>query len=101
MNHLEGVSLSRQLADANASRNRPAITSHNQGNFSIVNEKWRYIRYVDGAEELYDIVNDPHEWSNLASKKPGQLKAMRKWIPKINNGPTPGNNHSVDTAYDQ
>ena len=30
-------------------------------------ERWRYIRYADGTEELYDHRNDPHEWKNLAS----------------------------------
>ena len=32
---LEGISLSPQLMDANAPRERPAITSHNQGNHGI------------------------------------------------------------------
>ena len=27
---------------------------------------WRYIRYMDGSEELYDHNSDPYEWSNLA-----------------------------------
>jgi hypothetical protein len=29
-------------------------------------EKWRYIRYADGGEELYDETADPYEWRNLA-----------------------------------
>jgi arylsulfatase A-like enzyme len=40
-------------------RERPAITSHNQGNHGIRSENWRYIHYADGSEELYDMVNDP------------------------------------------
>ena len=28
---------------------------------------WRYIRYADGSEELYDHAKDPHEWTNLAA----------------------------------
>ena len=66
--HLEGVSLWPQLQDANAPRRRPAITSHNQGNFSIVSEKWRYIHYADNTEELYNLKEDPNEWYNLAQK---------------------------------
>jgi hypothetical protein len=56
---------------------------------------------VDGAEELYDIVNDPNEWTNLAGKseKEGVLKSMRKWLPKIDNGPTPGSSHRILTYY--
>ena len=101
VDHLEGLSLSRQLTNANALRERPAITSHNQGNYSVVNEKWRYIQYVDGAEELYDIANDPHEWTNLAAKRPGVMKSMKKWIPKIDNGPTPGSRARILTYYDR
>ena len=29
-------------------------------------ERWRYIRYEDGSEELYDHDADPNEWTNLA-----------------------------------
>lgn len=35
--------------------------------FSARSERWRYTRYVDGGEELYDHDADPHEWHNLAS----------------------------------
>ncbi len=99
LDHLEGLSLAPQLANARAPRERPAITSHNQGNFSVVSEKWRYIRYVDGAEELYDIVKDPNEWTNLVSEHEGVLKSMRRWLPKIDNGPAPGSSHRVLTYY--
>ena len=57
-----------------------------------------YIQYVDGAEELYDIANDPHEWTNLAAKRPGVMKSMKKWIPKIDNGPTPGSRAGILTT---
>ena len=30
-------------------------------------ERFRYIRYPDGTEELYDHDSDPHEWVNLAT----------------------------------
>ena len=59
-------SLAPQLRDAATKRERPAITSHNQGNHGIRSERYRYIRYADGTEELYDMVNDPSEWHNLA-----------------------------------
>jgi hypothetical protein len=31
-------------------------------------EGWRYIRFRDGTEELYDERNDPLEWATLADK---------------------------------
>ena len=29
---------------------------------------WRFIRYADGSQELYDRSSDPNEWNNLATK---------------------------------
>ncbi len=34
--------------------------------WSLRTEKWRYIVYSTGKEELYDHDNDPYEWKNLA-----------------------------------
>ena len=36
--------------------------------YAIINQDWRYIRYADGGEELYDVRADPNEWDNLAGK---------------------------------
>ena len=97
---LEGISLRPQLENAMTERERPAITSHNQGNFGIRTEQWRYIRYVDGAEELYDMANDPQEFYNLAAKKKGVIAEMKKWLPKIDHGPAVGSSSRVLTLYD-
>ena len=64
---LEGHSLVPQLQDSDAPREWPAITTHNPGNHSVVSDRWRYIHYADGSEELYDIQQDPNEWRNLAA----------------------------------
>jgi arylsulfatase A-like enzyme len=98
--HLEGLSLRPQCEDAGAPRERPAITSHNQGNYSVVTEEWRYIHYVNGAEELYDLKNDPKEWYNLAPKKRGVCAMMKKHLPKIDNGPVAGSGARILTLYD-
>ncbi len=98
---LEGVSLGPQLREATAPRVRPAITSHNQGNHSVRSERWRYIRYADGSEELYDHLVDAHEWVNLA-RDPGQTAVLaehRRWLPKIDLPPAPGSAQRVLT-YD-
>ena len=39
-----------------------------EGRNTIRTEKWRYIRYDDNSEELYDHENDELEWVNLANK---------------------------------
>jgi len=36
--------------------------------YAMMNRDWRYIRYADGTEELYDVRKDPNEWENLAGK---------------------------------
>jgi choline-sulfatase len=97
---LEGTSLRPQLEEASTPSGRPAITSHNQGNFSVVTRQWRYIRYVDGAEELYDLAADPGEFTNLADGRPGVRQSLRQLIPAIDNGPAPGSQHRVLTLYD-
>jgi arylsulfatase A-like enzyme len=98
---LEGLSLIPQLQDATAKRERPAITTHNQGNHGIRSERWRYIRYADGSEELYDMVADPREWHNLATKTEhaAVIAEHKKWLPKIDLPPTLGSAKRVLT-YD-
>lgn len=96
---LEGHSLAPQLKDAKAPREWPAITTHNAGNHGIRTEDWRYIRYADGSEELYDMQRDPNEWTNLA-KDPQHATtkaALQKWVPAQSARPAPGSQHRVLT----
>ncbi|MDY3552297.1 sulfatase [Gemmata sp. JC717] len=87
----EGLSLAPQLKDAKAARERPAATTHNPGNHSVRTEKWRYIVYADGSEELYDRGTDPHEWTNLAkeAKFVAVKKELAKWVPATSAAPLP------------
>jgi choline-sulfatase len=81
---LEGHSLTPQLRDPMAKREFPAITTHNHDNHSVRSARWRYIRYADGAEELYDMEQDPNEWHNLASEQ-GYSEILiehRRWVPE-------------------
>jgi arylsulfatase A-like enzyme len=64
--HVKGASLVPLLKDSNAPWEHVAICTHDKGNHALKNEKWRYIRYADGSEELYDHTQDPNEWTNLA-----------------------------------
>ncbi len=99
---LEGLSLTPQLKDAATQRERPAVTSHNQGNHAVRSEKWRYITYADGSEELYDMVNDPNEWTNISAKSENAaiIAEHRKWLPKIDVPPAP-NSASRVLTYDK
>lgn len=98
---LDGHSLVPQLKDAGAPRPWPAITTHNQGNHGIRTEDWRYVRYADGSEELYDMKSDPNEWTNLATDpKHAEKKAeLARWVPKVDKPPVPNSAHRVLT-YD-
>jgi arylsulfatase A-like enzyme len=64
---LDGRSLVPLLKDPAAAWDYPAITTYDFSEYSIRSERWRYIRYIDGSEELYDHANDPEEWTNLAA----------------------------------
>jgi arylsulfatase A-like enzyme len=99
---LEGLSLVPQLKNAAAPRERPAITSHNQGNHSVRSEHWRYIHYADGSEEIYDHQTDPNEWTNLAGKPEhaAVIAEHQKWLPKNDLPPAPNSAHRVLT-YDK
>ena len=89
---IEGHSLVPQLNDAAAPREWPAITTHNHDNHGIRTEKWRFIQYADGSRELYDMANDPNEWTNLAADPncAPVIADLAKWIPKTNKKPVPG-----------
>jgi arylsulfatase A-like enzyme len=69
--HLDGESLMPLLSDPSAKRARPAITvmgGEDKVSYAARSDRWRYIRYADQSEELYDHQSDPNEWTNLASK---------------------------------
>ena len=66
----EGISLEPQIKDPDQSRQKPAICTHNAGNHSICDERWRFIRYADGQSELYDHQSDPWEHNNLLKNDP-------------------------------
>ena len=89
---LEGISLVPQLRDAAAKRERPAITTNNPGNHAVRSENWRYIRYADGSEELYDMRTDPREWHNLAAKPEhaAVIAEHNKWLPAKDSPHAPG-----------
>ncbi|HIE95464.1 MAG: hypothetical protein ABGX07_00485 [Pirellulaceae bacterium] len=63
----EGQSLHSVLKNPKQDGNRSVFLPHDHpGSYAIINGDWRYIYYQDGAEELYDLSADFHEWNNLA-----------------------------------
>ncbi|MEY2881554.1 MAG: Choline-sulfatase [Verrucomicrobiota bacterium] len=84
--HIEGLSIRPLLADPAATWTTPAVTTYKFGNHAVRSERWRYIRYEDGGEELYDHDADPLEWKNLAGD--AQFAAIKtehaRWLPTLN-----------------
>ena len=80
---LEGRNLRPLFEDPTAKWNRPALTTYGEKYASIRDERYRYIRYPDGTEELYDHQNDTHEINNLALNPAYNAikKPLAGWIP--------------------
>ena len=66
---VEGRSLTPLLENPDADWPYPAMTTHGFKNHALRSERYRYIRYYDGSEELYDMQMDPNEWENLAGER--------------------------------
>jgi arylsulfatase A-like enzyme len=81
---LEGDSLVHLLEKPDAAWSEVAVTSYGVGNVSLRDHTHRYIVYEDGSEELYDMIEDPNEWTNLAGdpKYAGIINQFKKSLPK-------------------
>lgn len=83
---LEGIDLSPVLSGASSERGEPVVLSYGWQNHAVRDDRFRFIRYRNGDEELYDHANDPHEWTNLASlpRFQGVKDRLAKSFPKVN-----------------
>jgi arylsulfatase A-like enzyme len=64
--HVEGRSLVPLLEDPSLEWDHPTLSTYGFGNHAVVSDRYKYIRYNDNSEELYDLADDPNEWTNLA-----------------------------------
>ena len=78
-----GDSLVPLLSNPEADWRHGTLLAWGRGNFSYRTTTYRYIRYVDGSEELYDHQSDPHGWTNLASEteQSSRISHLREQIP--------------------
>jgi arylsulfatase A-like enzyme len=91
--HVEGHNIRPLLADPQTPWDHAAVTTFHKDNHSIRDETWRYIRYADGGEELYNHNTDPYEWTNLAkeSRYVPVKAALARFVPKVNARERPSN----------
>ncbi len=79
----QGDSLVALLKNPSANWRFSTLTTYARGNHTLRSERYRYLRFEDGSEELYDHAEDPNEWTNLATrlKYAKLLKQFRKELP--------------------
>jgi arylsulfatase A-like enzyme len=87
----QGNDITPLIKQPDANWEHVALTTFGPNNHAVKSDRFRYIRYEDGSEELYDHSTDPNEWNNLAenpfySDIKNKLKARlpkhnAKWSP--------------------
>ncbi len=83
---IEGRSLKPLIENPQLKEWSPSLTTHWKDNHAIVDERYRYIIYRDGGEELYDHQIDPNEWVNRANDPAYRqvIERLSQWIPEHN-----------------
>lgn len=86
---MDGQSIVPLLHAPDLPWSRPVLSTYGFQNHSLRTERWRYIRYHDGTEELYDHNEDPHEWTNLAvapvaNKYREVMDQLARYFPEVN-----------------
>ena len=81
---LDGKSIVPLLKNPKSEWNRPSLTSYGIEYSSVRDSRYRYLRYPDGSEELYDHDNDPHEFNNIVKNPELKeiIERLSKEIPK-------------------
>jgi choline-sulfatase len=81
--NLEGKSLKGVVSGRKDKVRDYNITTLGRASHALRIEHWKFIRYYDGSEELYDLSQDANEWHNLAFDKTHQqqLAKFRKMLP--------------------
>lgn len=80
---LAGRSLVPLLRDPDIEWPYPSLTTLTDGSFTVIDENWRYSKYTDGTEELYDLKNDPMEWTNLISSDKMEAREAKARLEKL------------------
>ena len=89
-NHARGASIATLLKDPHCDWDGVALTTHGYRNHALRDGQFRYIRYSDGSEELYDHLKDPYEYTNLADDPvmTATKQRLAAFFPSENTPPT-------------
>lgn len=79
---VQGNSLVPLLEGSRSSIRQEALSLGNGGGFALRSEEWAYIRYRDNSEELYHMIRDPKQFTNLAGD-PNYAEALEGWRLKL------------------
>lgn len=81
--YLEGKSLKNVVAGKQQKVRDYNVTTLGRASYALRIKHWKFIRYYDGSEELYDLSTDANEWHNLANIDQYQQKLVkyRKMLP--------------------
>ncbi|QDT39857.1 sulfatase [Stratiformator vulcanicus] len=79
--HCQGVSLAPALKDPDAQLRETAYSYHGNGHM-LRTDRWAYIRYKNGEDELYDMQEDPGQFVNLVgdAEEASVLKLCRQQL---------------------
>lgn len=95
--HVEAQSILPLLQNPKVAWDKPALTTWGRGNHGVRNLQYHYIRYANGAEEFYDLKEDPNEWHNKAAagKYKKIIEEMRLHLPATDAPWAPGTNYDA------
>ena len=74
---LDAPSIVPLLENPDTTWTKPAVIEFRRGNAAVRDKRYRFIRYANGGEELYDHQKDPSEWHNLADQPELQMVKNR------------------------
>ena len=80
----EGRSLMPLLREEASDWEEVSLTTFSIGSHTISTPDWQLISYFDGSFELYDLVNDPNQFKNIAYLPESKivLEQLKKHIPE-------------------
>lgn len=93
---LDGASLLPLLRDPKTRWERPAVMASGTDNFGVRTPRWRYNRWSDGSEELYDHRKDPDELDNVAGVPANEetKRRLARWLP-MHTMPSTASSHQL------